>query len=213
MSLYRGGAPARVYIGDALASAVYQGTTEIWRRDPAYTDVATSGTVTVPTWAAYADVGVIGGGGGGATADNGVTSAHGEGGNAATWATQTVAVKPGDVLTFTIGDGGPGGAGGVKRSGAQGGTSSVTGPGLSLTSPGGTGGVGQAASGDRTGHGAASATLNGATFPAGADVGAETTGTTPGGGGGGSSYKGWLQTPNNAAAGGKGGGRVRFRSY
>lgn len=213
MSLYRAGAPARVYVGDTLASAVYKGTTEVWRRDPAYTDVSASGPVTVPPWAAVADVGVIGGGGGGATGDNGLSSAHGEGGNAAAWQTQTVAVTPGDVLTFTLGNGGPGGSGGVKKSGTAGGATTVTGPGLSLTSPGGTPGVGSTSSGDRTGHGAAAATLNGATFPPGTDVGPEATGTLPGGGGGGSSYKGWGRTPNNAAAGAQGRGRVRFRSY
>lgn len=213
MSLYKGSTPARVYLGDMLASAVYKGVTKIWQRDPTYVDVPTSTTLTAPAYAALADLGVIGGGGGGATADNGASTSNGEGGNASAWVTQTIAVKPGDTLTFTIGNGGAGGSGGVKKSGTAGQASSVTGPGLSLTAPGGTPGVGSTSNDDVTGHGASAAALAGATFPGGTDVGASTTGTPPGGGGGGSAYKGWFQTPANAAAGAAGAGRVRWRSY
>ena len=212
--VYRGTTPGRVYIGTQLAKAVYRGITEIWRRDPAYVDVSASGTHTAPSFAVYADVGVLGAGGGGATGDNGSSTANGEGGNAAVWQYQTITVNPGDVLNFTIGNGGAGATGATKRSGTAGGSSSVTGPGLSLTSSGGSPGIGTTANRDSTGHGASSYTApNGAEFPGSSDVGADTNGSTPGGGGGGGSYPGWFGTVRPGRNGGNGAGRIRWRSY
>lgn len=213
MSLYGGDGPARVYVGDALASAVYKGDVLVWQRDPVYTDVDATGSVTVPTWAALADVGVIGGGGGGATADNGSSTSNGAGGSPGAWVTRTVPVVPGDVITFTLGTGGAGGSGGAKRSGTAGGQTQATGPGWSITSPGGSPGLGSTTNDDTTGYGASPATLNGATFPGGANVAARAVGSTPAGGGGGGPYPGWFGSPQSAGPGGPGRARIRFRSY
>ena len=215
MPIYKGDAPCRIYKGDALAQAVYVGDIERWRRVPAYVDVSTSGDVSAPTWACLADVGVIGGGGGGASGDNGFSTANGEGGNAAVWQTQTLVVQPGDVLTFTIGGMGTGGTGTVRKSGTAGGTSSVVGPGgFTLSSVGGTPGIGTTANMDSTGHGAALVTNpNGATFPASASVAVNTVGNAPGGGGGGGAYPGVFGSVIPGRNGGGGMGRVRWRSY
>ena len=221
MAIHRGGQAPRVYAGTAMVSAVYRGTTEIWRanQENLY-DITASGTLTVPDWAAFADVGVIGGGGGGATGNNGASEANGEGGNAAVWSTATVTVSPGGVLTFTIGAGGTGGTGGVvMNSGGQGGTTSVSSPYGSLSSTGGTGGAGSTATRDRTGHGAAAVTFNGVTFASSANVTPNNlvnvgpVGNAPGGGGGGGRYPGWFQSAHAGGAGGAGRARVRFRSY
>lgn len=210
--VYRGTTPGRVFVGTQLAKSVYRGVVEIWRRDHTYLD--TSGTVVVPTYAAFADVGVLGGGGGGATGDNGVSTANGEGGFAATWATQTIAVTPGATLTFSLGSGGAGASGGTKRSGSTGGASTVTGPGLNLTSNGGAPGIGTSANRDSTGSAAQGVTTgNGATFPAGSTVGADTDNNTIGSGGGGGSYPGWFGAVRPGKNGGPGAGRIRWRSY
>lgn len=216
MSIYRAGVPARVYIGDTLAQAVFRGETLIWLRDHEAREISIARTFTLvaPTYCALLDLAVIGGGGGGSTADNGATTANGKGGNPATWQYTTVAVKPGDQFTFTLGDGGAGGSGGVKKSGSNGGPSTVTGPGVNLTSPGGTGAPGGTGNYNVTGL-----SSTGLTTPAGhilrasGTVGASATGEEPGGGGGGSAYKGWFQTPANAGAGGNGIGAYRIRSY
>ncbi|GMV27702.1 MAG: hypothetical protein AMXMBFR58_37330 [Phycisphaerae bacterium] len=213
MSLYRAETPARVYLGDQLAAAVYRGEVIVWRRDPLYLDAAATITVTVPTWAALADVGVLGGGGGGATADNGASTSNGSGGNAAVWATETISVVPGQQISLTIGPGGAGGSGGVKRSGTAGTASSASSGTWSLTSAGGTPGVGSTTNDDVTGHGAYSAELNGAVFPGGVDVAARATGSTPGGGGGGGPYPGWFGSAQSAGPGAPGSARIRWRSY
>ncbi|ANA87595.1 hypothetical protein PBI_JEANIE_17 [Gordonia phage Jeanie] len=214
MSLYRAGSPARVYVGDALASAVYKGTVKVWQRDPSTEGGTQSVTLTVPAYAAFADVGVIGGGGGGATADNGITTSNGEGGNASSWRTATIPVKPGDTITITIGNGGAGGSGGAKRNGAAGGASTATGPaGLNLNAPGGTGGVGSTTNDDTTGHGAAAVTVNGTVFPGSSNVTAGQPGSQFGGGGGGGPYPGWVSSPAAGGTGAKGGYQIVWRSY
>ncbi|WP_217491833.1 glycine-rich domain-containing protein, partial [Tsukamurella pulmonis] len=114
------------YRGTASAIRAFRGTVEVWRRDPVDT-VLTSGTgsFTAPSYAAFMDVGVIGGGASGATGDNGVTTAAGSGAPAAVWQSTTVAVKPGDVFNYSVGIGGAR-RNGVKTSGENGTASTIT---------------------------------------------------------------------------------------
>lgn len=208
MSLYRAGTPARVYLGGALASAVYRGTVEVWRRDPQTVTVTSSQTVTVPTWAAYADRIALGGGGGGGGGD-GAINRRGDGGDAGRFAADTIPVKPGDTLTVTIGVGGT--AGPKEGNGGPGGTTTVAGAdGPVLTAPGGPGGSGY--------NGADGASPGTYTHPAGpqlvggATAGTDTDGRAPGGGGG-PGRGGIFGDAQPGRAGGRGEVLIRFRSY
>ena len=203
----------RIYRGTVEVTRVFRGGTEIWRRNPVYT-FYTPGTytITAPAYAAFVDLGISGGGGGGATADNGFSTANGEGGNQSAWVVGSFAILPGQQITIVIGDGGTGASGGVKRSGTAGSQSTATGPGISLTAPGGTPGVGTTANRDRTGHGMAASSVSGVTLPNSADAASGTAGD-PGGGGPGGPYPGWMGTPAAASNGGPGRGMLQFRSF
>lgn len=167
-------------------------------------------TVTAPS-NGYADVGVIGGGGGGATGDNGLSTANGKGGSPASWSSKTIAVNAGDVITLNIGSGGPGASGSVKKSGTAGSNSTASGPNLNLTSTGGLPGTGGTANGDRTGRGATASSINGLTLPGSDDVSTNSVGNTPGGGGTGGDYPGLFGSAKAGYKGGDGLGLIRFR--
>lgn len=94
----------------------------------------TSGTFTVPVDGNYLITGIGGGGCG--------CYGYGGGGGAGGLAQSLVTLSAGDVITFVIGAGGASMAAGL-RDGLPGGTTTVTGPGLSLTANGGGAGINQ----------------------------------------------------------------------
>lgn len=165
---------------------------------PLTTPYSTGGTYTygIPNWLKWGDkLDVVqnSAGGGGQAAPPWL---YAQGGTAGGWSGQTL-VYGVDIpittttLTVTVGAGG-----GV---GANGGTTSVTGAGISgLASPPPGIGGGQPGNprgaGDATGVGSGSYTFNGITYPSGGNVGPGATGSSPGGGGGG----------GNGGAGGNG---------
>ena len=102
-----------------------------------------SGSITIPTLANYALVIMCGGGGGGAGGYPGATttavqSCGGGGGAGAKPSVQLLPVTYPGLLTVTIGAGGAGGAAGAA--GSDGGTTTVSGGGLSVGAWGGHGG-------------------------------------------------------------------------
>jgi hypothetical protein len=103
-----------------------------------FTTVGTT-TWTVPTGVFSITVNACGGGGGGGQADGGTTfnGYGGAGGGANLKGPQTFSVTPNQVLSITVGDGGPLNGG----QGTYGGQSSVTGTGVSYTADGGQGGA------------------------------------------------------------------------
>lgn len=156
MSLYREDRPARVYVGDHLATAVYLGTREIWRGEPLILSFDASAIVPVPSWAVYCDRLVLGAGGGGSGGNN--FGSIGRGGAGGAGAVDTITVEAlalaGGQLTVTIGTGGPGGA--AEKAGTDGGPTTITGPGVAtLTGAGGTRGQGTGGAG----YGGAGATV------------------------------------------------------
>ncbi|KXP08062.1 hypothetical protein AXK57_16395, partial [Tsukamurella pulmonis] len=192
--------------------------------DPVDT-VLTSGTgsFTAPSYAAFMDVGVIGGGASGATGDNGVTTAAGSGAPAAVWQSTTVAVKPGDVFNYSVGIGGAR-RNGVKTSGENGTASTITKGGSTVVaSAGSIGPAGNTANNTRTGRGAAASSIAALALPGSADVNSpgnqdDTTivdGNPPGGGGLGGPSVGWMNNGSTkySGMGGRGEIRYRFRSY
>lgn len=218
-----------IWRNNALVRAVYRGTTpvlrvfarggvEVWRASPV-DDLRTSGTgsVVAPSYAAFAEFGVIGGGASGSTGDNGFSTARGKGAPPAVWQWVTVAVNPGDTFDFTIGTGGAQRTG-IKISGQNGTATTVTKAGSTVvTSAGSVGPAGNTANNDPTGFGAAASSANGLALPGGADVGANTAGTPPGGGGGGGPSIPWTNPGTDAqywsGAGGRGEMRFRWRSF
>lgn len=208
MSIWRAGSAARVYLGSVLASAVYKGTTEVWRRDPQTLTLTATGPVVVPSWAAYADRIALGGGGGGGGGE-GTVSRTGNGGGPGQFAADTISVKPGDTLTVTVG---PGGAPGAKeKSGSPGRATTITGAGgPTLTGAGGTAGSGY---GGAVGGSPGTYTHpNGPQLVGGSTAGTNTDGQTPGGGGGPGSG-GIFGSANPGRPGAGGAALIRFRSY
>jgi hypothetical protein len=111
------------------------GGTPIWQRQ-----ILISGTFTAPFEGNYMVVAIGGGGGGGRA--NSLRSATG--GTAGSVAFKKVKLTLGQTLTISVGAGGVGSSGvdtGAGLAGTAGGATTVTGTGISLSSPGGPGGV------------------------------------------------------------------------
>lgn len=216
-----------IWRNNALVQAITRGTTpvlrvfarggvEVWRASPV-DDVRTSGTgsLVAPSYAAYLDLGVIGGGASGATGDNGLSTARGTGAPRAVWAVATVAVKPGDTFDYSIGVGGTA-RNGVRKAGMSGTATTVTKGGSTVvTSAGSVGPAGNTANNDPTGFGAVASSSGGMALPGGANVGEATQGTDPGGGGGGGPNIPWTNNGSSyfSGPGGRGELRYRWRSF
>lgn len=112
----------------------------------AYSIITTNTTWTCPATGTYRVRATGGGGGGGAGGAASSTQAGGGGGAAGTPVEMTLAMTAGAVYTVSIGAGGTGGTGGsgAGGNGVQGGTTTVSGTGLTLAAPGGGGGGGAA---------------------------------------------------------------------
>lgn len=202
MGIWHGPTPARVYKGAALATAVYKGTVEVWRAAPNTVTVTATGNVVVPSWAALADVVVLGGGGGGHGGNGGNTTA-GNGGDAGQWSTATIAVTPGAILAATIGVGGAAGA--KDATGQPGGSTSVG----AVTAAGGAAGQGY---GGAAGASPGNREFNGQNYIGGGTAGNMVAGSEPGGGGG-PGNGGIFGGSKPGMAGGKGRAWLRFRSF
>ena len=166
--------------------------------------LVTSETVPIPSWANFVDVVPLGAGGGGhAGGTLGISGEGGDGGhwNSVTWARGTHFSGSGTIITATIGAGGTGGSG----SGDNGGATTVSIPGYSITAAGGAGGDALKVLGDdKNGGSPGNMTYNGVPYYGGQE---ETsygeTGNAPGGGGAGGN---WL----TFSAGGNGARGVAF---
>ena len=119
--------------------------------------VAGAFSYTVPTWADYLDVILLGGGGGGR---GGGILGHGNSGGGGSWATSTIA-SPTGTYVGVVGAGGAGGAGQypVRNYGVTGSATTLTSPSLSAA-----GGVGYGGS-----SGPGTTTFNSQTYVGGAD--------------------------------------------
>lgn len=91
-----------LYVADSAGRPV-----EVWRRHMDFELITESVRLTAPTWAAWVDIVVLGGGGGG-SGGNTVNRA-GQGGYAGGFAHSTFDMIPGRDLTISIGAGGAGG--------------------------------------------------------------------------------------------------------
>jgi len=112
---------------------------------------ASSGTWTVPTGITQAVISVLAGGGGaGGTSSASPGGQGGQGGFAQAYVT---GLTPGGSVTVTVGTGGNGGNIGIGSAGTSGGTSSVTGTGVSISATGGGGGAPTGGAAGTTGAG------------------------------------------------------------
>lgn len=187
---------------------------ELWRRNPEFWGPFTSDIeVFAPTWAMYADIVLLGAGGGGA---GGEPFAYGNGGMAGKWSSTVWAMAPGRGLQIDVGGGGAGGPVGNGYPGGNGGQTKVTAADRdwSVTAAGGAGAGTAAAGNPRLGEAAGSyqVTTTSATWNLSGGGSAERNvdGKSPGGGGGGGT-----SGPNRTAGrkGGNGAVWIRFRSY
>ena len=191
--------------GTANTSVTYWGT-----QSPATTSYTTagSGTYTIPGWANYMDVVVVGAGGGGNGGGGGYT--NGGGGGAGTWSglsfTRSLSAT---TYSYTVGAGGNGGV--SNTAGTAGGASA--GNGVAITGAGGAAGAGQGITLD--GYGAGNYTLNTVTYTGGAATATGNStanvskpGNPPGGGGAG----GLGQLAGGTTGGNGAAGAVWFRA-
>lgn len=124
--------------------ATENGLVELWRSTPwTPAPITVSGRITVPAWALYSDLILIGGGGGG-SGGNGGNGIGGSKGSPGAWAQTTWIMKPGRELIIAIGAGGAGGTANNVGPGSAGGATKVTfsDQSWSLTASGGAPGVG-----------------------------------------------------------------------
>ena len=164
-----------------------------------------SGTFTVP-----ADVisinGKAWGGGGGGAGRNTFTGYAGGGGGGGGFGGGTLAVSPGDIITITVGQGGPGGSV-ANANGALGGSSIISHPTGSITASGGTGpyaGAGWGSGGEGSFTGAVS---NQRAYHGGLGGYRSSTSVSSGGGGGaGDGMDGYTASGITGGAGGSAGG-------
>ncbi len=181
---------------------------------PRMTNYSTAGshTYTIPSWANFLDVSVLGGGGGGCGGNGGIGQ-HGEGGDAGSWVSETLErgvdfPSGATSLTLFVGDGGNGGSPGDPGAAGQASYRAAIASGKAqVTAAGGPGGDGWGLDTNYTyGDSPGNHTYGGRTFTGGgraSSLGASTgsAGKSPGGGGGGGAA-GWFGI---AWAGGKGG--------
>lgn len=202
----------RVFRGSTEITRVFRGSVELWRKDPVIQQFDSgSSSVTAPTYAAFLDVGVVGGGASGATGDNGISTARGTGAPAAVWASTTIPVKPGETYNYTVGTGGLA-RNGVKVAGQNGTASTVTGPsGTVVNSNGSTGPAANTSDNNTTGYGTAASSIAGMALPGASNVGEATAGNPPGSGGGGGPNIPWTNNGSGYYSGAGAPGRVLFR--
>lgn len=195
-------------------------------------DLTGSTTVVVPAGVTGIDVTIVGGGGGGGASAAAASVGAGGGGNGGSIVVASVAVTPGETLTFTRGAGGVGGVG-AGVGGTSGGSSTLTGsfgviqavgglggnPGSGgtggaaqsalragfLQAPGGSGGSGVSGNtGEQSPRGdGGTAGSSGSGFGGGGGGGA---GLSAGGAGGNAGSSGSTAAVANAGGGGGGGG-------
>lgn len=189
---------------------------------PRSTAVSTAGTtvVTIPEWAQFLDVTMIGAGGGGHGGN--AATVHGEGGDAGTWVSETlergVDFPVGATsISVTVGAGGAGGDGSPSLPGGNGGATvreAIASGKAAVTAAGGEGGtlLGNSIS---EGDAAGNHTYNGTTYIGGGTAASNSmnqgqTGKSPGGGGGGGAG-GFIGGGWSGGAGGRGGAWVTAR--
>lgn len=217
MPLYVGSTLATdVYNGPTPASSVYLGNTEVWHRGAVVVEITSNSTAyPIPAYAAFVDVVILSGGGGGREGDGGF-GATGNGGKKGQWSSTTLDVIALGIstLNLSIGTGGPAGAksaGNVTES-SRGGTTVVSWDGGSLSIPGGDGGSG---TGGAAGESPGSYSYGGQTFNGGgtAPSGSSRTNGNPPGGGGGGGAGGVFNGQTAGMAGAPGRIWLIFRSY
>lgn len=177
-------------------------------------------TYSIPSWANELDVTLVGAGGGGC-GGNAAISLHGEGGDAGSWASETL-VRGVDFpvgatsLTITVGAGGSGGS--VEDAGGAGGASSraaIASGKAVFTAAGGEGGDGFGLGAYVEGDSPGNHTYGGTTFTGGGKAASNSasagqSGRSPGGGGGGGAG-GYFGIAWPGGAGGRGGAWVTAR--
>ncbi|ADX31961.1 minor tail protein [Tsukamurella phage TPA2] len=217
MPLYVGPTLATdVYNGVTPADSVFLGNTEVWRRTPTLVEITgNNAAYPIPAYAAFVDVVILSGGGGGREGDGGA-GATGNGGKKGQWSSTTLNVAALGITTLnlSIGAGGPAGAkdaGNVVES-SRGGTTTVAWAGGSLSIPGGGGGSG---TGGAAGESPGSYSYGGQTFTGGgtAPSGSSRTNGNPPGGGGGGGAGGIFNGQTAGMAGAQGRIWLIFRSY
>lgn len=169
-------------------SAIYAGTgtgtAEVWvdYRESAHVfDLSGIRWLDIPSWARWAQVVVLGGGGGGSGGDSALNR-RGNGGKAGTWHSGTLGLSGATQVKITVGSGGS--AGPKDKTGTNGGASSATVSGYTVTAPGGAAGAHASQSGDSLGQSPGNYTAFGQTFVGGGQAGLQAAGSPPGGGGG-----------------------------
>ena len=198
---------------------------------PGVMTISSTGTYTVPANVKSVSIQIWGAGGSGS---KGYTNLKGTGGGGGGYAQKTIAVTAGDVISVTVGTGGAGATsfgngndGGTSSATVDGSTISATGglAGVSINTPSGTGGLGGSGvngSYNYSGGGGSNITFPGQSNPGGGGGGSAGTGsngnnagnTTPGSGtsgatavaGGGAGGSGSSAANGDGAAGGFPGG-------
>lgn len=149
--------------------------------------ILTSGTWTAPACVNSINVGVWGAGGGGGGESNALIAspaAGGGGGGGAYLGGSSITVVPGTVYTITVGVGGSGGVNG-SLNGQDGGSSSATFGGTTISANGGKGGTGGSNGAGGAGGAATAGGFSGGTGRAGVNSGIIIAAGYGGGGGGG----------------------------
>jgi hypothetical protein len=177
-------------------------------------------TYTIPSWAKYLDVTLVGGGGGG-KGGSAIVATHGEGGGAGSWASETLErgvhfAPDATELTIIVGAGGNGGD--VQENGSTGGSTfraAIPAGKAVFTAAGGAGGNGFGAGDYAEGDSPGNHTYGGTTFIGGGTAPSNSatkgsTGRSPGGGGGGGAG-GYFGIAWDGGKGGSGGGWVVAR--
>lgn len=192
--------------------ATESGLVEVWNGSQwIIGPISENDSVPAPSWAMYADIVLLGAGGGG-SGGNGGNSTSGNGGYAGAWNLTVWAMYPGRELEIIVGKGGAGGADSTIA-GKPGGTTKVTASDRDwvVTAAGGAGGTG---TGGRDGEAAGiyqvSSTGDTWTLNGGGSAGRDVSGKVPGGGGGPGSG-GFLGSLQPGRPGGRGQVWIRFR--
>lgn len=209
---WRGARAIRVDGADVMSVSTYVGSSWVylWRKNPYIFEITSNTTLHSPSWALYADIIIIGGGGGGGGGDGSI-SYHGRGGKRGEWRGVTRAVRPGEVLDFTIGHAGSGSQT-ENGTGGTGGTTEVVHTNFIADALGGEGGIGSNVNSSAAkGEDAKSFTHGYWQVTGGTGGSRDNPGQAPGGGGGGGSG-GIFGRWSKGQPGGKGGAWVRFRS-
>lgn len=196
--LFTGSSAAKVYLGSTAVSAVYLGSTLIYKSAPELTTYSTAGTFTytIPAWCTTLDIICLGGGEAGGVA---WLLGTGSGGKAGGWGSSTL-VRGTSIpfstttLAVTVGAGGNGSQGNYPAPGQDGQASTVSGTWGTVTGAGGAGGNSSNYNGGSPGTvTVAGQTYSGGVFPAAPGTGGG--GGNPPGGPGGAGERGrvWIR--------------------